>query len=348
MPLSLTRRLLVGAFAAPAIGGVAAPAIIGRAQAAARTLRISHQFPASSGDTGDFRDRMCRRFAEQVAARTHDELRFEIYPNASLMKTFAQFSGLRKGALDVALIPLTYAGGEVHEMNISFMPALVTSYAQGYAWRTSPVGREMVGLLEQKGVILVSWMWQSGGMASRTTPLVEPADAKGMKIRGGSREMDEMFLAAGASVSSMPSNEVYMGMKTGVMDAACTSSSSFLSFKLEETCKYMTTPGKRSFFFILEPIMVSKAVWDTLTKPQQEAMLAVGEEMVPFNLAGARFDDVELGRVFGAAGVSVHPMEDATVDRWQAVARASAWKQYAEKTPLAAKMLKMAEEVPLV
>ncbi len=342
MPSLITRRLAVTG----ALGGaLSMPAITGRAQAQPRTLRISHQFPASSGDTGDFRDRMCRRFGDQVAARTGGALRFEIYPNASLMKTFAQFSGLRKGALDVALIPLTYAGGEVHEFNISFMPALVTSYAQGYAWRTSPIGRELVSLLEQRGVILVSWMWQSGGMASRTQPLIEPSDAKGMKIRGGSREMDEMFLAAGASVSSMPSNEVYMGMKTGVMDAACTSSSSFLSFKLEEACKHMTTPGRRSFFFILEPIMVSKAVWDTLDKTQQEAMMAVGEEMLPFNLAGAQADDEALGKVFAAAGVAVHPMPDPTVDRWQAVARSSAWKQYAEKTPLAAKMLKMAEEV---
>ncbi len=341
MPTPMTRRASLAAAAA-----LAMPAI-GRAQPAARTLRISHQFPASSGDTGDFRDRMCHRFAEGVAARTNDALRFEIYPNGSLMKTFAQFSGLRKGALDIALIPLTYAGGEVHEMNISFMPALVTSYAQGYNWRTQPVGKALVDQLEQKGVILVSWMWQSGGMASRTRPLIDPADARGMKIRGGSREMDEMFLAAGASVSSMPSNEVYMGMKTGVMDAACTSSSSFLSFKLEETCKHMTTPGERSFFFILEPIMVSKAVWDTLTKPQQEAMLAVGDEMIPFNLAGAQADDVLLAKTFAAAGVAVTPMGNDTVDRWKAVARDSSWKQYADKTPLAARMLRMAEEVPL-
>lgn len=342
MPVPLTRRAVGRA----ALGALALPALIGRAQAAPRLLRIAHQFPASSGETGDFRDRMCRRFADLVGTRTGGELQFEIYPNGSLMKTFAQISGLRKGALDIALVPLTYAGGEIHEMNISFMPALVTSYAQGYNWRTTEVGRELVGLLEQRGIILVSWMWQSGGMASRTQPLIEPADARGMKIRGGSREMDEMFKAAGASVSSMPSNEVYIGMSTGVMDAACTSSSSFLSFKLQETSKHLTTPGKRSFFFILEPIMVSKAVWDTLTKPQREVMLAVGEEMVPFNLAGAQSDDAEMARVFAAAGVAVHPMEDATVDRWQAVARGSAWKQYAEKTPLAAKMLALAEQVP--
>ena len=338
MTPSLTRRA--------ALGALALPALIGRAHAEPRLIRMSHQFPSSSGETGDFRDRMCRRFANLVGERTGGELRFEVYPNSSLTKTFAQISGLRKGALEMALVPLTYAGGEIHEMNITFMPALVTSYAQGYAWRTSPVGRELVGLLEQRGIVLISWMWQSGGMASRTQPLMEPQDARGMKIRGGSREMDEMFRAAGASISSMPSNEVYIGMQTGVMDAACTSSSSFLSFKLQEACKHLAAPGKRSFFFTLEPIMMSKAVWDTLTKPQQEAMLAVGEEMIPFNLAGAQADDLEMSRVFAAAGVSVRAMEEATVGRWQAVARESAWKQYAEKTPLAARMLRMAEEVP--
>ena len=75
------------------------------------------------------------------------------------------------------------------------------------------------------------------------------------------------------------------------------------------------------------------------------AMLAVGDEMIPFNLAGAKADDEALGRVFSAAGVAVTAMANETVDRWQAVARTSAWKQYAEKTPLAAKMLALAENV---
>ena len=339
---TLTRR---AALAAP-FAALAAPSLIGRAQAAPRTLKIAHQFPASSGDTGDFRDRMCHRFADLVSQRTNGSLQFEVYANASLMKTFAQISGLRKGALDLALVPLTYAGGEIHEMNITFMPAVVTSYAQGYAWRTHPVGKALVQQLDDKGIVLLSWMWQSGGMASRTHKLFEPSDAKGMKIRGGSREMDEMFTAAGASVSSMPSNEVYVGMQTGVMDAACTSSSSFLSFKLQETCKFMTTPGERSFFFILEPIMISKAVWTTLTPAEQEAMLAVGEEMIPFNLAGAKSDDAEMARVFAAAGVEVTPLSNAAVDAWKQVARDSAWKIYAEKTKLAAQMLEMAEQVP--
>ena len=144
----------------------------------------------------------------------------------------------------------------------------------------------------------------------------------------------------------MPSNEIYIGMQTGVMDAVATSSSSFLSFKLQELSKHLTTPGAHSFFFTFEPIMMSKAVWDTLTKPQQDAMLAAGDEMVPFNIAGAKADDVELARAFKAAGVDVHEMTLETVNRWQDVARNSAWKQFADKSPQAARMLKLAEDVP--
>jgi hypothetical protein len=39
----------------------------------------------------------------------------------------------RKGALDMSLYPLAYAGGEVAELNIGLMPCMVTSYEQGFA-----------------------------------------------------------------------------------------------------------------------------------------------------------------------------------------------------------------------
>ncbi len=66
----------------------------------------------------DFRDRLCRKFAAEVEARTKGTLAFEIHADASLMKPVAQFSALRRGALDMSLYPLAYAGTEVKELNI--------------------------------------------------------------------------------------------------------------------------------------------------------------------------------------------------------------------------------------
>ncbi len=59
----------------------------------------------------------------------------------------------------------------------------MTSYAQAVAWKSAPVGRKLTELLESKGIVLVSWVWQAGGVASRERPLVAPSDAKGMKVR---------------------------------------------------------------------------------------------------------------------------------------------------------------------
>ncbi len=74
-------------------------------------------------------------FAAEVSKRSVGEITAEIYPNSSLIKTNAQFSAMRKGALDISLYPMSYAGGELPETNIGLMPGLLAKYDQGLAWR---------------------------------------------------------------------------------------------------------------------------------------------------------------------------------------------------------------------
>jgi TRAP-type C4-dicarboxylate transport system substrate-binding protein len=308
-------------------------------------IKISHQFPGGTIDKGDFRDRLVRMFAAEVEKRTKGSLKFEIYPGSSLMKTNAQFSAMRKGALDMSLVPLSYAGGEVPETNIGLMPGLVTSYEQSAAWKNAAVGKELTRILADKGVVMVSWIWQAGGMASRGKPIVEPEDAKGMKIRGGSREMDLILKEAGAAVVTLPSNEIYAGMQTGAMDAALTSSTSLISFRLEEVSKALTTGRGKSYWFMLEPLMMSKAAFDRLNKEQQAVVMQVGAEMEAFALKAAKEDDNEVAAVFTKAGAKAVDLSDATVKKWQDIARRTAWKDFAAKNANTAKLLQLAEQV---
>ena len=303
-------------------GLAATPAIIGSSHVAhaadTRVIKLSHQFPGGTADTGDFRDRLTRKFAAEVEKRTGGSLKFEIYPGSSLMKTVAQFSALRKGALDMSLYPLAYAGGEVQELNIGLMPCMVTSYEQGFAWKKAEIGRELVKLLDAKGVKIVTWIWQAGGIASRANPVVEPADARGLKFRGGSREMDLMLKEAGAIISSVPSNEIYAAMQTGSLDAALTSSTSLISFRLEEVSKGLTTGRGKSFWYMLEPLIISKSVYDSLTPAQQKAVSDVGQELESFATATASSS---------------------------ALAEAAAWPDFSKRNAECDRFLKMAKAV---
>ncbi|MCH8617741.1 TRAP transporter substrate-binding protein DctP [Undibacterium sp. TS12] len=308
-------------------------------------LKISHQFPGGTLEEGDFRDRLCRMFAAEVQKRSNGSLKFEIYPGSSLMKTNAQFSSMRKGALDLSLVPLSYAGGEVPEVNIGLMPGLVPSYEVGAAWKSAEVGKELNKLLLDKGIVVISWIWQAGGVASRTKAVVDPDDVKGMKIRGGSREVDLVLKAAGAAVVSLPSNEIYAAMQTGAMEAAMTSSTSLISFRLEEVSKFLTSGRGQSYWYMFEPLMMSKAIFDKLTKDQQNTIMTVGAELEAFAIKAAKQDDIAVATVYEKKGAKVVDLSAATVKKWQAIARTTAWKDYADKNENCAKLLKLAEKL---
>jgi len=328
-------------------GLVAAPAVLSFASGAraVTTLKISHQFPGGTIDKGDFRDRMVRVFAKTVEERTKGDLKFEIYPGSSLMKTNAQFSAMRKGALDMSLYPMPYAGGEVHPMNLGLMPCLVTSSEQGNRWKNAPIGRALNKIIEDKGIKMITWMWQAGGCASRQKDIRVPDDVKGQKIRGGSREIDQMFSQAGGLASTMPSNEIYIGMQTGALDVAVTSSTSLISFRLEELSKSLTSARKGSFWFMCEPLMMSKQIFDALPASQQKVILDVGAEMEPWGTAEAKKDDEEVAKVYAAKGARVVDLSADDLAKWRAIAEASAWKDFAAKSTEAAELLKLAQQV---
>jgi TRAP-type C4-dicarboxylate transport system substrate-binding protein len=339
MPLSRRRLVLAGSASLPLL-------LWGRAsRAQGATLKISHQFPGGSADEGDFRDRLCRKFATEIEKRTNGALKGQVYAGSSLMKTNAQFSAMRKGALDVSLFPLPYAGGEIQETNIGLMPGLVPSYEQAALWKNAEVGKMLSQLLAEKGIVIVSWVWQAGGVASRAKPLVAPEDAKGMKVRGGSREMDLVLKDAGASVLSLPSNEIYAAMQTGAMDAAMTSSTSLISFRLEEVSKHLTTGRGKAYWFMLEPLLMSKQIFDGLSKEHRDVIMTVGAELEKFGTEGAKADDQAVAGVYTKAGAKVYDLDAATVKKWQEIARRTAWKDYAEKSESCAKILRAAEKL---
>jgi TRAP-type C4-dicarboxylate transport system substrate-binding protein len=327
------------------LGAIAtSPLWLHSAWAQPTNLKISHQFPGGSVAEGDFRDRLCRMFAAQVERRTKGKLKFSIYPRSTLMKSEAQIAALSKGQLDMSLVPLSYAGAELPEVNIGLMPGLVTSYEQGYAWKNAEIGQEFNRLLADRGIVILSWIWQAGGVASRGKPIVDPEDAAGMKVRGGSPEMDMILQEAGASVVSMPSNEIRGAMEKGQLDAAMTSSSSLISFRLDEVSKYVTTARGGAYWFMLEPLLISKAAFDRLPKDQQAILMSVGAELEAFARKSAQMDDAAVAALYQGKGGRSIDLTGETLRKWQDVARNTAWKNYGSRNENCARLLALAEK----
>ena len=92
-------------------------------------------------------------------------------------------------------------------------------------------------------------------------------------------------------------------------------------------------------------VIMSKQIFDKLPKDQQDAIMKLGAELEEFGTKEAMADDQEVAQVYGKKNAKVLDLDEKTVDKWRAIARDTAWKDYAQKTPLSAELIKLAEQV---
>src|SRR6478609_5454332 len=293
----------------------------GSVAAAPITLRASHQFP---GGKGDVRDEMVQIIARDAKAAGVD-LEIQVYPGASLFKPNEQWNALVNGQLDISSFPLDYASGKVRAFGATLMPGLVRNHERAARLNDSPFMKEIKAKIEKAGVVVLSDSWLAGAVASKKGCIRTPADMKGLKIRSAGPTFAEMWQAAGASIVSVPSNEVYNALQTGVADATDTSTSSFVSFRIYEQVKCITAPGENALWFMYEPVLMSKKSFDRLDKKQQAVLLAAGKKAEAyFANEGKKLDD-EMVKAFKDHNVEVVTMTPAEYDQWIAIAKKSSY-----------------------
>jgi TRAP-type C4-dicarboxylate transport system substrate-binding protein len=96
---------------------------------------------------------------------------------------------------------------------------------------------------------------------------------------------------------------------------------------------------------MLEPLLMSKVIYDGLPRADQEVLSQVGAEMEKVALDGARADDRAVAQAYAKAGATVHELTEDALQRWVALSRETAWKDYAAKNETCARFLKLASEV---
>src|SRR5919202_2153050 len=242
-------------------------AVATSAYAAPTTLRASHQFP---GGKGDARDEMVQIIAREAKA-ANVGLEIQVYPGASLFKPNDQWNALTGGQLDISSFPLDYASGKQRAFGATLMPGLVRSHDRAQRLNNSPFMKDIKAQMDKAGVLVLADAWLAGAIASKRGCIRKPDDIKGLKVRSAGPTFASMWQAAGASIVSVPSNEVYNALQTGVADATDTSSGSFVSFRLYEQVKCLTAPGDNALWFMYEPVLMSKRNFNRLNKQQQEA-----------------------------------------------------------------------------
>ncbi len=304
--------------------------------AAATELKLSHQWAE-----GDVRHQVAQMVADEVEAADVD-LDIRIFPSQSLFKAREQYTPLSRGQLDMAVFPLSYAGGQRPEYNLTLMPGLVKNLDHSDRLSNSPLMEEIEKILAEDDLMVLVDGYLAGGFGSTKGCITKPEDVDGISIRAAGKSFEEMLAGAGASIASMASSEIYSALQTGVLDAANTSSESFVSYRLYEQLTCFTPAGDYALWFMYQPLLMNKTTFENLTPEQQEALLAAAEKAEAFYLVEAKKGDEVARQAFQDAGVEIAEMTEADFDAWRELAKTTAYPAFVAEAPDGQKLLDMA------
>ncbi|WP_428926288.1 TRAP transporter substrate-binding protein DctP [Marinibacterium sp. SX1] len=321
-------------------GATAALALFaGTLTAHATELRLSHQWSDK-----DVRHQVAQIVADEVAAADVD-LEIKIFPTQSLFKAREQYTPLSRGQLDMTVLPLSYAGGQQPAYNLTLMPGLVKNHDHAARLNDSEFMAEIEKILEGDDIMTLVPGYLAGGFAGKDGCITGPDDMPGKQTRAAGKAFEQMLAGAGASIASMASSEIYNAMQTGVLDAANTSSSSFVSYRIYEQVACYTPAGDYALWFMYQPMLMNKSTFDDLTEEQQAALLAASEKATAFYLDEAKKEDAASRQVFADAGVEIAEMTEEEFNAWRELAKETSYKMFIEQTPGGDKLLDMALSV---
>ncbi|MGD9293393.1 MAG: TRAP transporter substrate-binding protein DctP [Roseobacter sp.] len=307
--------------------------------AQATELRLSHQW-----STSDVRHQVAQIVADEVAAAGVD-LDIKIFPSQSLFKPREQYKPLSRGQLDMTVLPLSYAGGQQPAYNLTLMPGLVKNHDHAARLNESPFMEAIEEIMAGDDVMVLVHGYLAGGFAGKDKCITSPDDMPGLQTRAAGKAFEQMLAGAGASIASMASSEIYNAMQTGVLDAANTSSSSFVSYRIYEQVACYTPAGEYALWFMYQPLLMNKSAFDGLTEEQQAALLAASEKAEAFYLEEAKKEDAASADVFRENGVEIAEMTAEEFDAWRELAKETSYKAFIEETPNGQELLDLALSV---
>lgn len=240
------------------------------------TMTVGHAQPE-----GNPRYVSMEKFAADVAEKTNGHVKVEVYGNGQLgtekemleQVVAGTVQGMRGGQFDFSPRLLMFT-----------LPFLTQTREQVTALMNSDLAKKVCEEAEaETGTVIIS-LCDAGGyrqFSNSKHPITKPEDLKGLKMRtNGMNTIDKTFVALGATTTTIPYSDLYMGLKTSVADGQENPWVNVEGMKFYEVQKYFT---EVNYQFHPDPFYINAGWWNGLPEEYQAIIKECADEMSVYN-----------------------------------------------------------------
>ncbi len=221
------------------------------------------------------------KFAADVAEKTNGHVTVTVFGNGQL--------GTEKEMLEQVVGGVTQGmrGGQFDfspRLLMFTAPFLTNTRAEVTALLKSDLAKKVCAEAEgTTGTVIIN-LCDAGGyrqFSNNQHPITKPEDLKGLKMRtNGMKTIDMTFLALGATTTTVPYADLYMGLKTGIADGQENPWVNVLGMKFYEVQKYFT---QVNYQFHPDPFYVNAEWWNSLPDEFKTIISECATEMGEYN-----------------------------------------------------------------
>ncbi|MFC1906601.1 TRAP transporter substrate-binding protein [Chloroflexota bacterium] len=261
-------------------------------------------------------------FQSRVMELSNGQIKFVYYPAQQLNKGKEILNALKDNVADTGTIINAYFTGKHPMLGIGDLP---------FMFECSPEKRvkiaqklyqtpQIKAVYEPFNTKILSVYTVDDRQFHSKVPISKLEDFKGLKVRGSGWAQTETIKALGAGSTVMSASEMYLGLSTGVIDAAMNHASAILTRKIQEVTKYtVVMPVTPSGGLMM--IGMNTNSFNKLSPELQKVMVKAGEEH------GAHMGKViakwtkEKLKELEATGQNIIYIPDDEFERWKQVTR---------------------------
>ncbi|MDO4349644.1 MAG: TRAP transporter substrate-binding protein [Eubacteriales bacterium] len=220
-------------------------------------------------------------FAKDVAEKTHGHVTVEVFGNGQL--------GTEKEMLEQVVQGVTQGmrGGQFDfspRLLMFTLPFLTNTRAEVTALLQSDLAKKVCAEAEETTGTVIINLCDAGGyrqFSNSKHPIKMPADLVGLKMRtNGMKTIDMTFVALGATTTSIPYADLYMGLKTAIADGQENPWVNVEGMKFYEVQKYFT---EVNYQFHPDPFYVNAQWWNSLPAEFQTILTECASAMGEYN-----------------------------------------------------------------
>lgn len=296
-------------------GAIAALGLaIGAGASSAQTveLKISHIFPSSHFN----QTMVLKPWADEITAKTGGKVKFQIFAAGSALGDInKQFDQTRAGAVDIALALPGVPRARHPRTVLIELPFVVRKASTATRVLNEMYGKYLAA--DFPGVKMVTLTsTNAGSIHSRTKPIKDIADLKGMRVRSPTPPITAMLEFIGATPVGLPPTQIYENAEKGTIDAVVMPWGPVGAFKLQEVLSHHLDADS---YIVTQYVIMNQKSYDSLPADARKVFDEVSAAHFTAERWGKVWTDTDATAIDAAKkrGHQIVPVAAETRNKWR-------------------------------